>query len=242
MAYFYFDFRDIHKQRLQDVISSLLSQLSTQSIPCRKILHYLYLRHHIGAQKPSDSVLTECLKEMLSIPSEVPVYIIMDAIDECPDTSQDASGTSPREEILKLVEKLVNLRLPYLRLCVTSRLENDIRDALEPLSSPQLSLHGETEQKQVIANYIRKFIVSDQIMRRLRGDDKELIIQTLTERADRGSGSHCALIPVAHVYYLGFYGCPVSWKRYNVTPGHQVWCTMSWRNCPRLWMRHTSAY
>jgi len=30
MAYFYFDFRDIDKQKLQDLLSSLLIQLSAQ--------------------------------------------------------------------------------------------------------------------------------------------------------------------------------------------------------------------
>ena len=231
MAYFYFDFRDIHKQRLRDVISSLLFQLSTQSISCCDILHRLYLAHHSGAQKPSDNGLTECLKEMLSMPSNVPIFIIMDAID--------TSGMSPREQILDLVEELVDLRLPNLRLCVTSRSEIDIRVALEPLSAFQLSLHDETGQKQDIADYIRDFIALDPIMRRLREGDKELVIQVLTLQ-NQVSGSLFAPIPVAHVYFLGFYGCPVSWKRY-VTSCHQM-CAVSWTNYPRPLTRHTSAY
>jgi hypothetical protein len=199
MAYFYFDFRDIDKQNRRDTISSVLFQLSTQSIHCREILHHLYLAHYSGTQAPSDGVLTKCLKDMLSMPSEVPIYIIMDAIDECPDTPQDASGVSPREEILDLVEDLVDLRLPNLRLCVTSRSKIDIRVALEPLSPLQLSLHDEIRQKQDIADYIRSFVRLDPRMRRWRDEDKELVIQMLTERADGGSGSHCSLIPVAQV-------------------------------------------
>lgn len=241
MAYFYFDFRDIHKQSRRDMISSVLFQLSTQSIRYHEILYRLYLAHHSGAQRPSDGVLTECLKDMLSVPSEVPMYIIMDAIDECSDASRDTPGMSPREEILELVEELIDLRLPNLRLCVTSRPEIDIRVALEPLSSFQISLHDETGQRQDIANYIRDFIASDQIMRRWRGEEeKELVIDVLTLQNHGVSGSHCAPIPVAHVCYLGFYGCPANWKRY-VTAPQQV-CAVSWTTYPRLWTRHTSTY
>ena len=213
MAYFYFNFRDIDKQSRRDAVSSVLLQLSAQSIHCLDMLLRLHRAHNSGTQAPSDGVLTECLKDMLSIPSEVPMYIIMDAIDECPNhTSQGISGIPLREEILDLVEDLVALRLPNLRLCITSRPEIDIRVVLEPLSSFQISLHDETGQKQDIADYIRDFI----IMRRLRGEDKELVIRVLTLR-NQESGSHCAPIPVTHIYYLGFYGCPASWKRYVIT-------------------------
>ena len=156
------------------------------------MLHGLYLAHYSGTQAPSDGVLTECLKDILLIPNEVPVYIFMDAIDECPNTS------GMREQILALVEELVDLRLPNLRLCVTSRPEADIRVVLEPLSSFQVSLHDRPGQKEDIANYIRRFVHSDRRMRRWGEENKELVIQVLTERADGGLESHCALIPVTH--------------------------------------------
>jgi hypothetical protein len=34
MAYFYFDFRDVDKQRLHNLLPSLLIQLATWSDPC----------------------------------------------------------------------------------------------------------------------------------------------------------------------------------------------------------------
>jgi hypothetical protein len=196
MAYFYFDFKDINKQRRRDLILSCLSQLSAQSIRYRDMLYRLYLAHYSGSQAPSDGVLTECLKDMLLIPNEVPVFIFMDAIDECPNSY---GVPSPREQILGLVEDLVNLHLPNLRLCVTGRPETDIRAVLEPLSSFRVSLHDKTGQKEDITNYIKHFVRSDRKMRRWREDDKELVIQVLTERADGGSESHCAPIHVAHV-------------------------------------------
>jgi hypothetical protein len=181
MAYFYFDFRDIHKQSRRDMVSSLLFQLSSQSNRRHEILYRLYLAHSSGPdsdpQRPSNGILTECLKDMLPMRSDVPMYIIMDAIDECPNTSG-------MPEVLDLVEELIGLSLPNLRLCVTSRSESDIRIALEPLSPFRVSLHDEIGQKQDIANYIKAVVYSDPKMRRWRVEDKELVINVLTERAD----------------------------------------------------------
>jgi hypothetical protein len=41
---------------------------------------------------------------------------------------------SPRDEVLRLVKELVDLRLQELHICVTSRPEVDIRSVLEPLA------------------------------------------------------------------------------------------------------------
>ena len=183
MAYFYFDFRDIDKQHWRDLVPSLLIQLSTQSgIRC-DILSSLYSNHGSGTRQPNDNILTRCLKEMLSLPDQRPIYLIIDALDECPDTSEIPS---PRNRALQLLEELADLHIPNLRICVTSRPEFDIRDFLEPLASCQVSLHDQSGQKQDIANYVRSVVYSDseRIMRRWRKEDKELVIETLSVRAD----------------------------------------------------------
>jgi hypothetical protein len=64
---------------------------------------------------------------MLSLPRQGQVYIIVDALDECPDVS----GTlSAREEVLELVEGLACLNLPNLHLCVAGRPEIGIQKIL----------------------------------------------------------------------------------------------------------------
>src|SRR5713226_179614 len=65
LAYFYFDFRDVNKQKLQNLLPSLLIQLSSRSHPCHDILSKLYSAHDRGERKPSDRAMIECLKEML---------------------------------------------------------------------------------------------------------------------------------------------------------------------------------
>ncbi len=183
IAYFYFDFRDIDKQHWRDLVPSLLTQLSTQSGPCCDILSRLHSGHGNGAQQPTDDALKRCLTEMLTVQDRHPIFLIMDALDECPDTSE---VPSPRNRILQLLNELVDLHLPNVRICVTSRPEVDIRDFLEPLTSRQVSLHDQSGQKQDIADYVRSVVYSntEPIMRRWKREDKEFVIEKLSERAD----------------------------------------------------------
>jgi hypothetical protein len=180
MGYFYFDFRDTDKQDCHGLVTSLLMQLSSRSGPHFDILSQLYSDHDSGARKPSDIVLARCLTEVLTLPDQRPTYLIMDALDECPSTSD---WPSPREAVLHLIKGLVGSRIPNLHICVTSRPDTDIRDALEPLTSCRVSLHDHSGQRQDIVDYIRAVVYSDLNMRRWREEDKELVIKTLSERS-----------------------------------------------------------
>ena len=182
-AYFYFDFRDTNKQGLRDLLPSLLTQLSASSISRCDLLSELYSAHDRGKKQPSDTALAECLKKMLTLPDQRPTYLIIDALDESPNTS---GIPSPRERVLHLLEELVGLRLPDLHICVTSRPEIDIRDVLEPLTSLRVCLHDQSGQKQDIVDYVKSVVYSNSepIMRRWRTEDKELVVKLLSERAD----------------------------------------------------------
>ena len=181
VAYFYFDFRDTNKQNRRDLLSSLLSQLSAQSNPCCDILSRLHLTHQSGGQQPSERDLLKCLKEIVTLPDQHPVYVIIDALDECPDSS---GMPSPREQVLEFLKELVKLSLPNLHICVTSRPEVDIRTVLEPLTSRKVSLHDQSGQKKDIIRYVTEVVRSDPKMQRWRDEDKKLVIDTLSERAD----------------------------------------------------------
>jgi hypothetical protein len=71
MAYSYFDFRNASKQGLRDSVPSLLTQLSARSSPRCDVLSDLYSVHDSRKKKPSDSVLTKCLKDILALPDQV---------------------------------------------------------------------------------------------------------------------------------------------------------------------------
>ena len=94
------------------------------------------------------------------------------------------------------MKKLVDLCLPNLHICVTSRPEIDIRNVLEPLTSRRVSLHDQSGQKEDIADYVRSVVYSksEQIMRRWRTEDKEFVIESLSERADGMYVEHVGLV------------------------------------------------
>jgi hypothetical protein len=181
MAYFFFDFKDTGKQDAHALLASLVIQLSHESDSFCDILVTCYKTHQSGSRKPSDRTLTECLVEMLRVSPQVPVYLIFDAIDECPNT---IGIPSPRNKVLSLVKMLAQLKLPNLHLCITSRPETDIRTFLEPLTSNWISLHDQSGQKNDIVNYVKYVVHSDTNMRRWREEDKEVVIDVLSERAD----------------------------------------------------------
>jgi len=181
MAYFYCDFRDEDKQSHRNIILSILFQLSAQSNICFNLLSKLYSKHDKGTQTPNDSALMRCLDDVLSLPNQDPVFLIIDALDESPDNT---GMPSSREQVLDLVKHLVGLCQNNLHICVTSRPEIDIRTSLEPLTSLRVSLHEQTGQKEDIIKYVSSLVYSDTKMRRWREEDKKLVIETLSERAD----------------------------------------------------------
>ena len=163
------------------MLLSLLSQLSAHSDLCCYILHRIYVTHKNGEHKPTDDVLVQCLKETLTLSNDRQTYIIMDALDECPNTF---GLPSPREVVLDLVKQLVELSLPNLRICITSRPEIDIRTIIEPLTTRRVSLHDETGQTKDIVDYVSSVVRSDVRMGKWREEDQRLVIETLSERAD----------------------------------------------------------
>jgi hypothetical protein len=195
LAYFYFDFRDTTKQGIRGLLSSLLTQLCTKSDPCYQVLLDLYSTHGAGSQQPDTKSLVQCMKDMLELSGQPAIYFVIDALDECPN---DFGVVSPREKVLNFIEDLVELHLPNLRICVASRSEADILDILQPLASYIICLHDEEGQKQDIISYINSVVQSDRKMRNWRAEDRQLVINALTQRAD---GMYVKLLP-KHVYLL----------------------------------------
>jgi len=106
----------------------------------------------------------------------------MDALDECPN---NAGTPSTREEVLDLVKDLVGSSHSNLFICITSRPEQDIGTVLNPLTSAssRVSLNEEGGQREDINSYVHSIVHTDSAMRRWKEADKELVINTLSERA-----------------------------------------------------------
>jgi hypothetical protein len=181
LAMFYCDFREEQKKGIRGLLSSVLVQLCHQSDAYCDILSKLYFEHKGGSENASDGRLVRCLKDLLKVPRQEPIFLVVDALDECPNTS---SLSSPREEVLTLLEDLIDSQLANLRICVTSRPEADIKPILEPLTLHSVSLHDGHGRMEDLENYIKSVVNTNRNMRRWRAEHKQLVIDVLTERAD----------------------------------------------------------
>ena len=180
LGFFYCDFRDDDKRNLRGLVSSLLVQLCDHSDPYSAILSDFYSANGRGSRTPSDKALIGCLKSMLEHPGQAPVYLVIDGLDECPNSF---GMPSHREKVLMFVAELVDLHLRNLHVCITSRPEVDITTTLTPLHCHTIILHEEHGQGQDIVNYINSVVNTDPKMRRWRTEDKELVIRRLTIKA-----------------------------------------------------------
>ena len=96
VAYFYFDFNDAEKQRHENLLRSLIVQLSEQSVKTPEALNTLFSRSQDGGQQPKSDALALTLQRMAGDFDEI--FIILDALDECRE----------RQERLELIENIVN--------------------------------------------------------------------------------------------------------------------------------------
>jgi hypothetical protein len=147
---------------------------------------------------------------MLSAAAEKPIYIIVDALDECPDLS---GMPTPREDVLNLLESLVRMGLRNLRICVTSRPEVDIQNVLGPLAGVSISLHDEYGQKKDIFDY-----VTMSFTRTRRCEDGGVIRRIWLLRSFRRRRTECEGISLSLVvgslifYDTGSDGYSVNWR------------------------------
>jgi hypothetical protein len=190
VSYYYFDSNDKSKQDLRGLLSSVLIQLYEQCDRCCDILSQTYSTHGDGSDLPNEATLAQCLRDMIKLPGQAPIYIIVDSLDECPN---NIGMPSPREEVLGFLKHLVGSKHSNLYICLTSRPEQDIKTVLNPLTSNshRVCLHEEDGQIEDIKNYIRYVVHNDKGMQRW----EELVINTLSKRAD---GMYVTYITVPH--------------------------------------------
>ena len=181
LAMYFYDFRDDLKKDLRGLLSSMLFQLCDQSDSYYNILSTFHSTHCNGAQSPRDEELIRCLVDLVKLRGPPPVYLIVDGLDESPNTSTQSFH---RERVLSFLDDLVKAQLQNLHLCVTSRLEVDIKAILEPLTFRSVSLENESGQKKDIKGYIESIVYTDKNMESWSPKHKQLVIDVLTEKAD----------------------------------------------------------
>jgi Cdc6-like AAA superfamily ATPase len=125
LLYFYFDFNDTRKQNLEDMVTSLVSQLYTKCERTQKSLDALFISCS-GRSQPSCQLLCKALTQMIEQAGEV--WIVLDALDEC----RTRAG-SETQGLLKWIAAVLNSSQKNIHLLVTSRPEQDISSGLNDI-------------------------------------------------------------------------------------------------------------
>jgi hypothetical protein len=120
-SYFYFE----HSKNIRtpSVLRALIKQLSLQCASTPDTLAKLFSDNNDGERYPSPEELKSTVKSIISCFDEV--YIIIDALDECPD----------RHEFLELLEEFHGWDSDKIHLLATSRTEQDIHKTMSRLGS-----------------------------------------------------------------------------------------------------------
>jgi ankyrin repeat protein len=188
LAIFYFHFGDTTKQDARNLLSSVLFQFCSQSDKFSQVLSSIYSSHGDGSREPSVDTLLDCLNTILALQGQAPLYIIVDALDECPNSS---GVRTQRQEVLEILKELIELELPHVHFCVTSRPEIDIRRVFDPLSPYNVSLHNQAGQIKDLTEYVKSVVCSDATMQNWPAKVKQLVIDTL---AKKGGGMYVIVV------------------------------------------------
>ena len=159
VAYFFFDFTDVEKQKPELMVRSLISQLSEQCIKMPLALEALYLFLDKGNRQPSLDALMNVLQQMLQ---EFPQsYLILDALDECTD----------RAELMRILEQMAGWQLEKIHVLVTSRKERDIESSLEEIINEEyiVCLQSQVVDKD-IQIYVRQRLSDDKGLKKWQKD------------------------------------------------------------------------
>jgi hypothetical protein len=156
LAFFYFSFSDLERQRTDTFMRSILRQLLLQRSIVPNTVVEIYERYQHST--PPVNVWNELLQSVAQAHGHT--YIIVDALDECP------AYFGERARLLGALEALKSYQIPNLHVLATSRKERDIERALLPLTTvPPFSIRS-TEVDKDIRSHIKAQLAKDEIMGR----------------------------------------------------------------------------
>ncbi|KAJ5635470.1 uncharacterized protein N7484_008783 [Penicillium longicatenatum] len=133
-AYWYFEFGVDWTKSVDALIRSLIRQLSRP--PLAPSVVNLYTRHYVQGSEPDSEEILKVLHDLLSkIPEKGQVYLVFDALDECPNNGDP----NERESLLALLMDLLERHNNKIHILATSRPESDITHQLGGFPSVDLA-------------------------------------------------------------------------------------------------------
>lgn len=175
VAYFFFDFNDIEKQKSDKMIRSIVKQLYASSVKKDPKLESLFSSCNNGERQPSSDELMQVLKDLMEGFYET--YVILDALDECSDT----------QELLANIEQIQVWQLAGLHMLLTSRRLTDIEEALEQMTDSKSRICIQNAAVDAdIEVYVRHRLQTDKKLKRWQNHviAQKDINDTLKSKAD----------------------------------------------------------
>jgi len=170
VAYFFFTFRDVSKQDASAFLPAALLQLCCQVAGVEEDLAGLKKSSPNGC--PPTATLLEYLRQVITRSQQL--YILIDALDECPDDGR-------RFNVLSVVQTMRQWSLPNLHLIITSRDILDIRQSLDAIKDGAIELRNEGVNED-ISQYLSDIMEQDPQLSRW-GSRRETIKEDLSQKA-----------------------------------------------------------
>ena len=125
--YFYFDFSDVQKQKVINMLYSFLGQLSITGV-----LSEVQRLYEVCGHGTRDATVAQLTETLLSIACQInSIYIVIDALDECSD----------RKTLLEVIKTICESK--KINVLVTSRREYDIGSVLMGLMDYVIPIEDE---------------------------------------------------------------------------------------------------
>jgi hypothetical protein len=127
-------------------------------------------------------MLLGCLKTILACQGQAPLYVVVDTLNECPNSS---GLVTQCQEVIDILKELIKLKLLHIHFCVTSQPKVDIQRVFDPLNPYNMSLHNQGRQIRDLAKYVKSVVCLDMTMKNWLEKVKESVINTLAEKGGR---------------------------------------------------------
>jgi hypothetical protein len=170
-AFFYFSFSDKRKQSDGDLLRSLVAQLGWRE-PGLSMLRQAYgnARQSVPGPDELENILSACIRSCSR------VYLLVDALDECPEDHETRQG------VLRRLERLTQDTL-NLKVFATSRELDRIRKPMEAMASEPLPVVTRAVDVDIQV-YLSSQLSHDPNLRELSSEMRTLIEGTIASQAN----------------------------------------------------------
>ncbi|KAL8968170.1 MAG: hypothetical protein Q9183_002589 [Haloplaca sp. 2 TL-2023] len=159
--YFFFDGKDDAKQRLRNMIRSLVQQMCTQLGGSANEVRALFSACGGGKRQPECEQLLTVLHQLLS--RSEGAYLVIDALDECHE----------RHGLLTAIQEIANWEDVRVHLFFTSRREAEIEDSMAFLRKEVYKVRIDSDTIDPdIRRYVRHRLQKDPALKRWHKDQE----------------------------------------------------------------------